>query len=222
MEKKQYAVLGLGRFGSTVATTLAKYDCDVIALDKDMECVERVSRVIEHVACVDFTNLQQLRELGVGECDVAILGSGDHLEESIIALMNLQELGVPYVIVKSKNKRYREILLRMGANEVVLPEKEMGLRIAKNLISGDLIDLIGVDNEYSVVEMNVPKSWVGKSLIELQLRSRYGINVVGIRRTIHDSLNINMDINVPLAKEQRLVVIVENEILEKNNYFSDL
>lgn len=222
MEKKQYVVLGLGRFGSTVATTLAKYDCDVIALDKDMECVERVSKDIEHVACVDFTNLQQLRELGVGECDVAILGSGDHLEESILALMNLQELGVPYVIVKSKNKKYKEILLRMGADEVVLPEKEMGLRIAKNLISGDLIDLIGVDNEYSVVEMNVPHKWLGKSLVDLRLRSTYGINVVGIREEMHAPLNINMDINAPLMETERLVVIVANDTLEKHHYFSDL
>ena len=128
MEKKQYAVLGLGRFGASVAKTLAQYDCDVIALDIDMESVENVSRTIEQTACVDFTNFGQLKELGVGECDVAIIASSNHLEDTIIALMNVKDLGVPYVIVKAKSRRHKEILLKMGADEVVLPEREMGQR----------------------------------------------------------------------------------------------
>ena len=219
--EKQYAVLGLGRFGSTIATTLAKYGCDVIALDKDMECVERVSKYIDLAACVDYTSISHLKELGVAECDVAILASADHFEETIMALMNLKELQVPYIIVKAKNKKHREILLKIGADEVVLPEKEMGLRIAKNLISGDLVDLISVDNDYSVVEINVPKSWIGKTIIELELRKKYGINVIGIREERFGPLVINIDITKPLHDKQRITMVVENAILEKNHYFTE-
>lgn len=220
MEKKQYAVLGLGRFGASVAKTLAQYDCDVIALDIDMESVENVSRTIEQTACVDFTNFGQLKELGVGECDVAIIASSNHLEDTIIALMNVKDLGVPYVIVKAKSRRHKEILLKMGADEVVLPEREMGQRIAKNLISGDLVDLISVDNDYSVVEMNVPKSWIGKNILELDLRKRYGINVIGLREERFSSLIINMDISKPLHDKQRIVMVVENHILDDHDFFS--
>ena len=220
MEKKQYAVLGLGRFGASVAKTLAQYDCDVIALDIDMESVENVSRTIEQTACVDFTNFGQLKELGVGECDVAIIASSNHLEDTIIALMNVKDLGVPYVIVKAKSRRHKEILLKMGADEVVLPEREMGQRIAKNLISGDLVDLISVDNDYSVVEMNVPKPWIGKNILELDLRKRYGINVIGVREERFSSLIINMDISKPLHDKQRIVMVVENHILDEHDFFS--
>ncbi|MBR5794858.1 MAG: TrkA family potassium uptake protein [Erysipelotrichaceae bacterium] len=220
MEKKQYAVLGLGRFGASVAKTLAQYDCDVIALDIDMESVENVSRTIEQTACVDFTNFGQLKELGVGECDVAIIASSNHLEDTIIALMNVKDLGVPYVIVKAKSRRHKEILLKMGADEVVLPEREMGQRIAKNLISGDLVDLISVDNDYSVVEMNVPKPWIGKNILELDLRKRYGINVIGLREERFSSLIINMDISKPLHDKQRIVMVVENHILDEHDFFS--
>ena len=220
MEKKQYAVLGLGRFGASVAKTLAQYDCDVIALDIDMESVENISRTIEQTACVDFTNFGQLKELGVGECDVAIIASSNHLEDTIIALMNVKDLGVPYVIVKAKSRRHKEILLKMGADEVVLPEREMGQRIAKNLISGDLVDLISVDNDYSVVEMNVPKSWIGKNILELDLRKRYGINVIGLREERFSSLIINMDISKPLHDKQRIVMVVENHILDDHDFFS--
>lgn len=220
MEKKQYAVLGLGRFGASVAKTLAQYDCDVIALDIDMESVENISRTIEQTACVDFTNFGQLKELGVGECDVAIIASSNHLEDTIIALMNVKDLGVPYVIVKAKSRRHKEILLKMGADEVVLPEREMGQRIAKNLISGDLVDLISVDNDYSVVEMNVPKPWIGKNILELDLRKRYGINVIGLREERFSSLIINMDISKPLHDKQRIVMVVENHILDDHDFFS--
>ena len=220
MEKKQYAVLGLGRFGASVAKTLAQYDCDVIALDIDMESVENVSRTIEQTACVDFTNFGQLKELGVGECDVAIIASSNHLEDTIIALMNVKDLGVPYVIVKAKSRRHKEILLKMGADEVVLPEREMGQRIAKNLISGDLVDLISVDNDYSVIEMNVPKPWIGKNILELDLRKRYGINVIGLREERFSSLIINMDISKPLHDKQRIVMVVENHILDDHDFFS--
>ena len=220
MEKKQYAVLGLGRFGASVAKTLAQYDCDVIALDIDMESVENVSRTIEQTACVDFTNFGQFKELGVGECDVAIIASSNHLEDTIIALMNVKDLGVPYVIVKAKSRRHKEILLKMGADEVVLPEREMGQRIAKNLISGDLVDLISVDNDYSVVEMNVPKLWIGKNILELDLRKRYGINVIGLREERFSSLIINMDISKPLHDKQRIVMVVENHILDDHDFFS--
>ena len=113
---RQYAVLGLGIFGSTVAKTLSRYNCDVIAVDSDIKCVNRMADIVTQAMQCDITDIDQLRAAGIQDCDVAIVSMGNHLEESVMGIINLKELGIPYIVAKAKNKRYMQIFLELGAN----------------------------------------------------------------------------------------------------------
>ncbi len=210
-QKKQYAVLGLGIFGSSVAKTLSKYDCEVLALDHDIKCVNRLADVVTQAMQCDITDIDQLRTSGVSECDVAIVGMGNHLEETVLAIINLKELGVPYVVAKAKNKRYMQIFLNVGADRIVRPEKEMGRQIAKSLLSNNIVEMLDIDDEFSLVEIEAPVSWVGKSLKDLDARRRYGINVLGIRQPQNKKLSLNPDADYIIDACDHLVVIADSE-----------
>ena len=155
MKNKQYAVLGLGVFGSTVATTLAKYDCEVIAVDKDVSCVERIADEVTKAVVADTTDIEQLKALGFEDIDVAIIAIGTHLEEAVLTTMNVKDLGVPYVIAKAKNKQFSKILEKVGANKVIRAEKDMGYRVAKSLLRKSIVDLVELDDEEYVVLLPV-------------------------------------------------------------------
>ena len=189
-QNRQYAVLGLGIFGSTVAKTLSKYNAEVIAVDIDQKCVNRMADVVTQAMQCDITDIDQLRAAGIQDCDVAVVSMGNHLEQSVMAIINLKELGIPYIVAKAKNKRYMQIFSKIGANKVVRPEKEMGEQVAKGILGKNIIDIIDLDSEYSVVEIPAPKEWTGKTLIDLNLRRKYGINVIGIRNHVTGDLNV--------------------------------
>ncbi len=222
MKQKQYAVLGLGIFGSTIAKTLSEFNCEVIALDKEISCVDRASEFVTQAVLADFTDIEQLRAIGVGDCDVAVVATGLRLEESIMAIMNLKELGVPYVLAKAKNKTYMHILLKIGADKVVRPEKEMGERVAKSMLSRNVIDMIDIDDDYSVVEIVAPDRWVGKTLKALELRANYGINVLGIRKRPHERLSISPSAEYIIEKSDQLLVIADTDVFEKYEYLGKL
>lgn len=212
--KRQYVVLGLGIFGSTIAKKLSTYNCEVIALDNDMKCVSRMADIVTQAMHCDITDIEQLRECEISDCDVAIVSMGSHLEESVMAILNLKELGIPYIVAKAKNKRYMQIFLSVGANKVVRPEKEMGEQVAKGLLGSNIVDLIDLDSNYSVIEIPTPKKWVGKSIIELNLRKNYGINVIGIRNRF---LDVCPDPQYQILPEDHLVVIVDEKGMDKLN-----
>ncbi len=209
--KKQFAVLGLGVFGSSVAKTLSEFDCEVLALDLDIKCVNRLADLVTSAMQCDITDIDQMRNTGVGECDVAIVGMGTHLEETVLAIMHLKELGVPYVIAKAKNKRYMQIFSNVGADRIVRPEKEMGVHIAKSLLSNNIVEMIDIDNEYSMVELDVPIAWAGKSLREMDVRNRYGINVMGVRHAKDQKLSLSLDVDEPLALGDHLMIIADHD-----------
>ncbi|MGN1343967.1 MAG: potassium channel family protein, partial [Traorella sp.] len=167
--KRQYAILGLGIFGSTVAKTLSRYNCDVIAIDRDMECVQRVAEYAHIAIQGDITDIDVLKDAGVGDCDVAVIATGSHLEESLLCIIQLKELGIPVIVAKAKNKMHKQILEKMGVDKVVRPEKEMGAQLAKTLLSRHIIDSKDIDDEYTIIEVAVPKNWVGKTLLELDV-----------------------------------------------------
>ena len=219
MSKKTYAVLGLGIFGSTVSKELTKYGQDVIAIDRDMTCVERMSDIVSHAICCDFTDREQLNAVGVSDVDAAIVATGSHLEESILAIMNLKELGVPYVLAKAKNRKYGDIMLKIGADKIVFPEKEMGVRMAKALLAWNIVELIDIDKDYSIMEIKAPTSWVNKSLIALSLRSKFGINVLGIRNGDDKHLSINPNPNYLIQDTDQLLVVADKEIF---NHFDEI
>lgn len=213
-KRRTYLVLGLGIFGSTISKELTKYNQDVIALDLDMTCVERMSDLIAQAVCCDFTDIEQLKAIGIDNVDVAIVATGSHLEESILAIMNLRQLGVPYVLAKAKNRRYGEILKKIGADRVVMPEKETGLRMAKALLAWNIVELIDLDDEYSIMEVKAPDSWVGKTLLDLKLRSSMGINVLGIRSGEDQHLTVTPNPTFKISASDKLLVVADKSIFE--------
>ena len=215
MAKRQFAVLGLGVFGSSVVKTLNEYNCEVLAVDNDMENVERIAPYATRAVQADMTNIDQLRHIGIGECDGVIIGAGTSLEDSILAVMNLKELGVNYIVAKAKNKQYMAILEKLGADRVIRPEKEAGERIAKSLLSKNVVDLIDVDDTYSIVDIHIPKSWANKSLIELNVRSRFGINIIGIRKKGVERLELNVTPTYVFSEDDQILVVAETSKIEK-------
>lgn len=219
-DKKQYAVLGLGVFGSTVAKTLSSYDMDVIAIDSDIKCVNRIADNVNEALQCDVTELEQLSQTGVGDCDIAIVGMGSHLEESVMAIINLKELGVPYIIVKAKNKRYGEIFSKVGADRIIQPEKEMGKQLAKSLLGNKIVEMFDLDSEFSIVEVEVPYRWIGSTLRNLDVRKKYGINVIGIRQGDH--LTVSPGADYTLAVNDHLVVIADLKTLSKIDFLNNV
>lgn len=220
--KKQYAVLGLGIFGSTVAKKLSEFDCEVLALDGDIKCVNRMADIVTQAVQCDITDVEQLRAAGVADCDVAIVGMGTHLEETVMAIISLKELGVPYIIAKAKNKRYMQIFSKVGADRVVRPEKEMGVQVAKSLLSNSIIDMVDIDDEYSMVEIAAPEKWIGKTLRELDARNRFGINVLGIRKPQNRKLSLAPDAGYAIQHDDHLVIIADVATIEKFDYLNKL
>ncbi len=219
MKDKQYAVLGLGVFGSTIATTLSQYDCEVIAIDKDIACVERIADEVTKAVVANTTDLEQLRALGIGDIDVAIIAIGTHLEEAVLTTMNVKELGVPYIIAKAKNRQFSTILEKVGANRVIRAEKDMGVRVAKSLLRKSIVDLVELDEDYSLVEINAPVEWIGKSFQILNVRQVYHINVIGVKDN-EDKMSLNIGANYIVKKGDRFFVIGKTDDLEKFDYYT--
>ncbi|MFV0382047.1 MAG: potassium channel family protein [Breznakia sp.] len=213
----QYAILGLGVFGSTIAKTLSSYDCEVIAIDRESDCVHRLADIVTLGVRGDITDINVLRNAGVADCDVAIIAVGTHLEESLMAVLNAKELGVPKIIAKAKNKRYKEILLRVGADKVVRPEKEMGVVTAKSLLNKNIVEMIDLDKEYSVAEILAPSEWVGKTLQELDVRSRLEINVVGVRYC-DGRLDVTPNPFAPIDAQDHIVVIAHSSKFDELDF----
>ena len=218
MKRKTFAVLGLGIFGSTIAKTLSEYGYDVIVMDTDISCIERMSEFVTEAIQADFTDIEQLRQAGIQDVDVAIIATGSQLEASVMAIMHLKELGVPYVMAKAKNKVYMHILLKVGADRVVRPEKEMGQRVAKSLMSQNIIDMIDIDDDYSMMELSAPSSWVGKPLKDLHLRNRFGVNVLGVRTTYNPKLNLGITADYVIHEDDTLLAVIENAKFEAVEY----
>lgn len=218
MKDKQYAVLGLGVFGSTVATTLAEYGCEVLAIDKDITCVERIASEVTKAVVADVTDREELAELGLEDFDVAIVAIGNHLEEGVLATMILKEMGVPYVIAKAKNKQFMQILEKIGADKVVRAEKDMGIRTAKKLLRRNIVDLVELDEEYSIIEIKAPASWYGKTLQTLNVRSVYHMNVLGVRTFENEKLSLNVGPDYLVQQEDRFLVIAGTDEIEKFDY----
>ncbi len=218
MKRKSFAILGLGVFGSSMAKTLSEYGYDVIGIDNDISNVDRVSEFVTQAVQADFTDIDQLRSIGVQEVDVAVIATGSKLEAAVMAVLHLKELGVPFILAKAKNKVYMQILLKVGADRVVRPEKEMGERVAKSLMSQNIIDMVDIDEDYSMMELSAPRDWVGKKLISLDLRARFGVNVLGVRPTENARLDFGITADYIIHEEDTLLVIVENNKFEELEY----
>ena len=180
--KKQYAVIGLGRFGTSVAITLHKMGYEVLAIDSREERVQEFSDEVTHVVQADTTDEDTLSALGIRNFDVVVVAIGEDIQANILTTLQLKELGVPYIVTKAKNALHGKMLEKMGADRVVYPERDMGQRVAYNLVSSNVMDYIELSPNLGIVEVRVPKALVGKTLAETNLRAKFEINVVAIKR----------------------------------------
>lgn len=218
MKSKQVVVLGLGVFGSTITKTLSQYGCEVVAVDKDQECVQRVSEFATKAVIGDITDKQFLIDLGIEEFDVGIIAIGNHLEESLLGVLNLKEIGIPYIIAKAKNKRFKAILEKIGADRIIRPEKEMGERLARTILRKNITDLVELDENYSIVEMKVPQAWVGHTLASLDLRKKYSINILGQRDMVTQKIEFSVSPDYVLRMDDHFLMVAETEKIEKFDY----
>ena len=218
MQSKQIVVLGLGVFGSTITKTLSQYGCEVVAVDKCPECVQRVSEFATKAVIGDITDKQFLVDLGLEEFDVGIVAIGNHLEESLLGVLNLKEIGIPYIIAKAKNKRFKAILEKIGADRIIRPEKEMGERVARTLLRKNITDLVELDENYSLVEMKVPQAWVGHTLSSLDLRKKYGINILGKRDMETQKIELSVNPEYVLRMNDHFLMVAETEKIERFDY----
>ena len=179
--KKGFAVLGLGRFGTSVAIHLAETGAEVMVVDKDENNIHEIADSVTYAVQGDISEPETLKSLGIGNLDAVIVASAGNIEASVMATILAKEQGVPYVMAKAQNEIHGKILEKVGADSVIYPEKEMGARVARNLTVGNFIDLFELSSKVSMVEMIVKPEWEGKTLIELDLRGRYGVNVVAVK-----------------------------------------
>ena len=212
-KKKTYAVFGLGRYGTAVARELAENGMEVIAIDTEQKIVNDAAAYLPICKCADVTDAEVISRLGIGNIDTVIICMASNLEASVMAVTLCKEAGVRTVIAKCANEMHQKILLRIGADQVVFPENESGIRLAKNLLSSGFIDMISLSKDVSIVEIDVKNEWIGKNLIELNLRRKYGFNIVAVKKG--DIVNVNINPEQVLDAETTLVVIANTTKLGK-------
>ncbi|KXG74380.1 potassium channel family protein [Thermotalea metallivorans] len=210
---KQFAVIGCGRFGSSVARTLYGLGYDVMAIDRNEDVIQGIANAVTHAVQVDATDETSLKSLGLRNFDVAVITIGSDIQSSILITLIAKELGVKYVVAKAQNELHAKVLYKIGADRVVFPERDMGMRVAHNLVSSNILDYIELAPDYSIVEISALKEWEGKSLKDLNMREKYGMNVMAIKHGTE--INISPNAADVIRKEDVLVVIGHNDDLQK-------
>lgn len=179
---KSFIIIGLGRFGTEAARSLCRQGCEVLAIDNKGELVQHLSGDVTQAVVGDARDKEVLRALGAKDFDCGIVAIGDSLADSVLATMNLKELGVPYIVCKAYDDTHSQVLKKLGADRVVIPEKENADRLAKSLASANVLDYIELSEDYGIIEVPAPAPWQGKSLIELNVRAKLGVNILAIKR----------------------------------------
>lgn len=218
MERKIIGVLGLGVFGKTLAKELSKFEQDVIVIDSDQDNVQDVSEFVSKAAIGDFTELDFLKHMGIADCDSVVIATGNSLESSVLAVMHCKKLGVPNVIAKAKSTIYEEVLYEIGADFVISPERESGRQVASSLLRHKIADIIKLESDISVVEFKVPASWVGKTVVELDVRKKYDLNIIGTRQAKTAPLQTDIALKEPIKADSIIVAITNTDTFEKYDY----
>ncbi len=211
--KKQFVIIGSGRFGSSVATKLYDLGCEVMVVDSSEETVQNMSEKVTHAVQADATDESALKKLGIRNFDVAVISIGNNIQASIMVTLMVKELGIKYIIAKAQTDMHAKVLYKIGADRVVFPEREMGVRVAKNLVSNKIIEFIELSEDYSVVEIEPLKDWIGKSIIDLNLRAKWHINVIAVKSP--NRIDINVDPQLPIEEDDIIVVIGHNDDIKR-------
>ena len=209
---KSYIVIGLGRFGQGVARQLCTLGAEVLAMDIRSDLVQQVANDVTHAVVGDAQDKEVLRALGVRNFDCGIIAIGDDLAASVLTAMNLKELGVPYIVCKAHDETHRRVMEKLGVDRVVIPEQEHAQRLARSLHSHNVLDYIELSEEYGILEVPAPKGWVGKSLKELNVRAKLGVNIIAVES--EKGTNVSPAADYRIQTEDILVVLGENYALE--------
>ena len=177
---KSYIVIGLGRFGSALARQLCALGAEVLAIDVRSDLVQQVANDVTHAVVGDAQDMEVLRALGARDFDCGIIAIGDDLAASVLTTMNLKELGIPYIICKAHDKTHRRVLEKLGVDRVIIPEQEHAERLARSLNSHNVLDYIELSEDYGILEVPAPKGWISKSLKELNIRAKLGVNIIAV------------------------------------------
>ena len=207
-------ILGLGVFGTTIAKTLHKYDCNIIADDNHEQQINQLESILTRGVVGDITDRSLLRAAGIQNCDAVVVATGTNLESSVLAVMHSKTLGVPKVIAKVKGTTAKEILLRIGADKVISPERETGISLAKHLIHRSTTSVFELDGNVSIVEFRPPKEWFGKTLAELQLRQNYKMNIIGYRCGENQELNIQLTPDYVFNEDELITAVTDHNTID--------
>ncbi|MBQ8797381.1 MAG: TrkA family potassium uptake protein [Oscillospiraceae bacterium] len=209
---KSFVVIGLGRFGREVARSLCRQNCEVLAIDISAELVQQISEDVTQAVVGDARDKEVLRALDAKSFDCGIVAIGDSLGDSVLATMNLKELGVPYIVCKASDEIHKQVLTKLGADRVVIPEKENAARLAKSLGSTNVLDYIELSEDFGIIETPAPEKWDGKSLIELNVRAKLGVNILAVKR--EGTITVSPAADYRILKGDTLVVLGDNAALK--------
>ncbi len=211
--RRDFVVFGLGKFGRSVAQTLSQNGCDVLAIDNNEEIIQDVSDLVTHAVQADVTDADALNALGVRNFDVAVVAISNDMQSSIMSTILAKEMGVDLVVAKAQNDIHKRVLEKVGADRVIFPEREIGVRIANNLTTDSFVDFIELSEDFSIVELEVKEQWKGRTLRELDMRNAYGLNVIGMRQG--ETMTITPGPDKLLELGEILIVIGSNKNLRK-------
>ena len=209
---KSYVVIGLGRFGAEVARQLTALGCEVLAMDMRNDLVQQISKDVTHAVVGDGQDIDVLKALGVRNMDCAIIAIGDDLAASVLSTMNMKELGLPLVVCKAHDETHRRVLKKLGADRVVIPEKENAARLARSLSSPNVLDYIELSDDYGIVEVPAPASWHEKTLKDLNVRAKLGVNILAVRRD--GKINVSPAADFVIHSGDVMVVLGDTFALE--------
>jgi trk system potassium uptake protein TrkA len=212
---RQFAIIGLGRFGTSLALRLAEMGREVLVIDKSEDRIQDVSEVVTQAVKVDATDDEALKEVGIRNFDVVVVAIGEDIQASILVTLILKDLGVKCVIAKALNELHRKVLEKLGADKVIFPERDMAVRLANHLVYANVLDYIQLSPEYNIEEIIVTKRIAGKTLGELNLRAKHGLNVIAIKRRTSDEIKIAPGANDKLVEGDVVVAIGHKKALER-------
>ncbi len=209
---KSYVVIGLGRFGTEVARRLCELGCEVLAIDTSSSLIQQISNDVTQAVVADARDKEVLRALGVKEFDCAVVAIGGSLADSVLATMNLKELGVGHIVCKAHDETHRQVLMKLGADRAVIPEQENAARLARSLSSFNVLDYIELSEDYGIIDVTLPKSWEGKTLKELNVRAKLGVNILAVKQG--GQINVSPGADDRLEAGSTLVVLGDTAALK--------
>lgn len=212
-KNKQFAIIGLGRFGTSVARTLFKAGYEVLAIDANEERVQKFSDEVTHVVQANTTDEASLKALGIRNFDTVVVAIGEDIQANVLTTLLLKEIGVPNIVAKARNELHGKMLEKIGADKVIYPERDMGMRVAHSLVSANVLDYIELSPNISLVEVTAPATLQGRSLAQTNLRALYGVNVVAIKRG--EQIIVPPQPGEMISEQDILIVVGTNDGVQK-------